>query len=249
MSVTTIVAVKVCMGLERDGVSGVGAVVRNQDEILPSNVRRNREAALVNDTSSRCHSTLVPLHVGDLDGRDQDLSVSVGVHDVQKDLLTNSVSLLPERRTRDRRVCHDFFLYARAEVIAPVAKERVSPEAVVFGTVSEPNSCRIGVPAESQTSIPLMVVAGMLVTVTAPDEADEPVAAVAIVRVGAPVPEVYPPEVASSVPFAVTEPTAVMKRHLSGPTVAVSVVFPWMASRIWFARALGMDMDQAPFVR
>jgi hypothetical protein len=47
--------------------------------------------------------------------------------------------------------------YASAEVIAPEAKDKVSPEAMVFEAVSEPHSTRFGVPAASQTSTAVTV--------------------------------------------------------------------------------------------
>jgi hypothetical protein len=53
-----------------------------------------------------------------------------------------------------------------------MANDNVSPLEVVLAVVSVPSSCRIGVPAESQISMPTMVVAGMFVTVTAVVDAD-----------------------------------------------------------------------------
>lgn len=77
-----------------------------------------------------------------------------------------------------------------ASVKLPLAIVNVSPALVVFALVSGPHHSRLGEPEESHSSIPLMVVAGMLVTVTAAFEAIDPPEAAANVTCGAPVPEV-----------------------------------------------------------
>jgi hypothetical protein len=77
-----------------------------------------------------------------------------------------------------------------AKVKLPLAIVNVSPELVVFALVSGPHHSRLGEPEESHSSTPLMVVADMLVTVTATLEAIEPPEAEANVTCGAPVPEV-----------------------------------------------------------
>jgi hypothetical protein len=81
----------------------------------------------------------------------------------------------------------------KADVTAPEAYESVSPAAVVLLAARAPHSWRPGVPFEFQISTPTMVVAGMLVIVTAPEElATEGFAVVADEKatVGAPVPAV-----------------------------------------------------------
>jgi hypothetical protein len=108
-----------------------------------------------------------------------------------------------------------------ARVRDPDAMVKVSPAFVVLAEVSGPHHSRLGVPAESHSSTPLIVVAGMLVTVTAALEAIEPADAEAKVTAGAPVPEVYPPPVASSVPLLVLVPFAVISRQLIGAVGAV----------------------------
>lgn len=76
-----------------------------------------------------------------------------------------------------------------ASVRLPEAMVNVSPELVVFALLSAPHHRRFGLPSESHSSTPLMVVAGMLVTVTAPLLAMLPPEAAAKVTSGAPVPE------------------------------------------------------------
>lgn len=66
---------------------------------------------------------------------------------------------------------------------------KVSPELVVLAAVSAPHHSRFGLPSESHSSTPLMVVAGMLVTVTAMLLAMLPPEAAAKVTCGAPVPD------------------------------------------------------------
>lgn len=118
-----------------------------------------------------------------------------------------------------------------ARVKLPDAMVNVSPELVVLGAVRGPHHVRIGVPAESHSSTPLIVVAGMLVTVTATFEDFEPAEAAANVTVGAPVPAVYPPPVASSVPLVVLVPFAVIRRQVIGVVGATKAV-PTLESSI-----------------
>ena len=110
-----------------------------------------------------------------------------------------------------------------ARVKLPEAMVKVSPELVVLAEVSAPHHSRFGVPELSHSSTPLMVVAGMLVVVTAAFDAIDPPEAAANVTVGAPVPEVYPPEVDSSVPLLVLVPLAVMYRQVIGVVGAVKL--------------------------
>lgn len=77
-----------------------------------------------------------------------------------------------------------------ASVKLPLAIVKVSPALVVLALVSGPHHRRFGDPELSHSSTPLMVVAGMLVTVTAALDAIDPADAEAKVTVGAPVPEV-----------------------------------------------------------
>lgn len=75
----------------------------------------------------------------------------------------------------------------------PDAIVKVSPAATAFDPPdSAPHHLRTGVPAESHSSTPVIVAAGMFVTVTAEFDAAVPVVvdAAANVNVGAPVPEV-----------------------------------------------------------
>jgi hypothetical protein len=106
--------------------------------------------------------------------------------------------------------------YARDAARAAAAKLRVSPAPVVFEAVSAPCHCRRGEPAESHTSTPVVVMAGIEVNEIVPELEQEPVAADPIVMVC----EAYEPPV-TSVPAEVFDPLADMSRSFSGPVGAV----------------------------
>jgi hypothetical protein len=124
--------------------------------------------------------------------------------------------------------------YCSDDVTAPTANDRVSPATVVRDVPNAACSTRNGVPSDVQTSTPTIVAAGMFVMLTIPElDATDGVAVVAApnVIVGAPVPAVYPPDVASSVPFAVAVPFAVISRKRSGPvTVTVDTAWKWSSA-------------------
>jgi hypothetical protein len=113
----------------------------------------------------------------------------------------------------------------------------VSPDATVFDAVRAPHHFRTGLPAESHNSTPTIVAAGMFVTVTAPELAADPAEAAPNATVGAPAPDVYPPEVASSVPLLETVPFAVINRHRIGAVDAVNAAVATLASTTLFACA------------
>jgi hypothetical protein len=112
-------------------------------------------------------------------------------------------------------------------VIEDDAKERVSPSPVVFDAVSAPNHFRTGVPVESHTSIPAVVIAGMFVNVMAPPEvvrtpADAFARALAMDCAA----YVEPLAFATSVPVAVEDPFADISRNIMGVVGAGKVIRP-----------------------
>ena len=123
--------------------------------------------------------------------------------------------------------------------------ENVSPAFVVTFAVRAPHMSRNGVVAfDSPNSTPTIVAAGMFVTDTAAFDAIDPADAAANVTVGAPVPAVYPPDVANSVPAAVSDPFAVIRRQwigvvTDGPPDPVNMsVRTWLAT-VWLIPDMG----------